>query len=339
MTYIKHTPSTLTGGALLDPPRPAEGRIGSEADKSDFREARHQLDRVRRNNSTLQLGSSGEQVKLLQQDLNAWRGKHGLSALDVNGSFDRRTLDAVREFQRYHAIGVSDGGLIRHDASRANFGLVADGVVGPRTMRALDLENGRESLAFNEFKKVTHGRWDKSQTGHRFRWMAADAPLSADLAKLFVAVNGEKALKALEEMCARLGASSEYMLRVMGFETAWSFDPSERNPHSGATGLIQFTRGTARGLGTSVTALARMTAEEQMHYVEKYFQPYAGRLSTLEDNYLAVYYPAALGKSDDHVLYARGSAEWAQNPVFRTSRGHVTRGDVVRSFTQSVEMA
>lgn len=323
----------------MELPHSPDGVIGSEAEKSDFREAGYRVDLVRRNRTALRLGSEGEEVKLLQQDLNTWLKKQGLKELSVTGEFDRNTLQAVREFQRYHAIGLRDGSLVRHDGQRADFGLVVDGIVGPRTMRALDLENGRESLAFNDFKRVTGGRWDKGQTGHRFRWLAADAPLSADMASLFVAANGQRALKALEEMCARLGASSEYMLRVMGFETAWSFDPSERNPHSGATGLIQFTRGTARGLGTSVTALARMTAEEQMHYVEKYFQPYAGRLSTLEDNYLAVYYPAALGKSDDHVLYTRESAEWSQNPVFRTSRGHVTRGDVVRSFTQSVEMA
>ena len=228
---------------------------------------------------------------------------------------------------------------MRHDGSRSDFGLIADGIVGPRTMRALDLENGRESLAFAEFKSITNGYWDKSQTGHRFRWLAADAPLSADMAKLFVAVNGERALKALEEMCQRLGASSEYMLRVMGFETAWSFSPSEKNPHGSATGLIQFTEKTARRLRTSTAALAGMSAEDQLYYVEKYFEGYRGRLSTLEDTYLAVYYPAAMGKSDDHVLYAQGSREWAQNPVFRNGSGRVTRGDVVGKFTRSVGMA
>ena len=333
----------LYRGVVLDAVTPAKGAIGKDADKVEYREAQHQLDRVRHNRFSLQLGSQGDEVRLLQQDLNAWCRKQGLAELAVNGDFDRRTLDAVREFQKYHGIGVKDGSLVRHDGSRADFGLVADGIVGPRTMRALDLENGRESLAFDDFKRVTGGCWDKSQTGHRFRHLAADAPITAELAKLFVAVNGERALRALEEMCQRLGTSSEYMLRVMGFETAWSFKPSEKNPNGSATGLIQFTEKTARGLGTSTHALGRMGAEEQLHYVEKYFQevfkPYDGRLRTLEDIYLAVYYPAALGKSDDHVLYARGSREWAQNPVFRNPSGRVTRGDVVDKFTRSVGMA
>jgi hypothetical protein len=41
---------------------------------------------------------------------------------------------------------------------------------------------------------------------------------------------------------------------------------------SGATGLIQFMPATARGLGTSTEALAKMSAVEQLDYVEKYLR-------------------------------------------------------------------
>lgn len=45
-------------------------------------------------------------------------------------------------------------------------------------------------------------------------------------------------------------------------------------PGSGAIGLIQFMPSTAKGLGTSTSALKQMTAVDQLAYVEKYFAPY-----------------------------------------------------------------
>lgn len=47
-------------------------------------------------------------------------------------------------------------------------------------------------------------------------------------------------------------------------------NPQARNGTSGATGLIQFTKSTARRYGTTTAALYNMTAEEQMPYVRRY---------------------------------------------------------------------
>src|SRR4051812_1834879 len=58
---------------------------------------------------------------------------------------------------------------------------------------------------------------------------------------------------------------------VMGFETGTTFSPSIRNAAgSGATGLIQFMPSTARSLGTSTDAMAKMTDVAQLDYVAKY---------------------------------------------------------------------
>ena len=57
----------------------------------------------------------------------------------------------------------------------------------------------------------------------------------------------------------------------MSFETGGEFSPATKNRmQSGATGLIQFTDKTAKGLGTTTEALAKMTPEQQLDYVEKY---------------------------------------------------------------------
>lgn len=49
-----------------------------------------------------------------------------------------------------------------------------------------------------------------------------------------------------------------------------SLNPAKVNSSSQATGLIQFMPKTAKSLGTSVEALRKMPAEQQLQYVEKY---------------------------------------------------------------------
>jgi hypothetical protein len=94
----------------------------------------------------------------------------------------------------------------------------------------------------------------------------------------------------------------------MAWESGRSFSPAKKNmAGSGATGLIQFMPSTAQGLGTSVDALAAMTAVEQLDWVEKYFQPYKGKLRDLSDLYMAILWPAAVGKPLEYVLWEKGS--------------------------------
>jgi len=52
-------------------------------------------------------------------------------------------------------------------------------------------------------------------------------------------------------------------------------------------------------------ALARMSELQQLDYVKRYFQPYRGRLRTLEDIYMAILWPAAIGKPNNYALFRR----------------------------------
>ena len=133
-------------------------------------------------------------------------------------------------------------------------------------------------------------------------------------------------LREIRAVADRLRVDPAHLLAVIHFESAGTFDPSIKNPHSSATGLIQFLDATARELGTSIAALRSMTAVEQMHYVEKYLAMWKrrkGALRTAADVYSAVHWPAAIGKPDSAVIYAAGSSAYRANslPRCRLGRG------------------
>lgn len=108
----------------------------------------------------------------------------------------------------------------------------------------------------------------------------------------------------VRRMGARLAISPDYLMACMAFETGRTFDPAIRNAAgSGAVGLIQFMPSTAAALGTSVEALAAMSAVQQLAMVEAYFRPSKGRLKTLSDVYMAILWPGAIGKAESFVLF------------------------------------
>jgi hypothetical protein len=113
---------------------------------------------------------------------------------------------------------------------------------------------------------------------------------------------------------ARLEIAPDFLMSCMAFESGETFSPSIRNAAgSGAVGLIQFMPSTARGLNTSSAALAAMSAESQLDYVERYFRPYKGRIRTIEDIYMTILFPRAIGKVADYVLFSGETKAYAQN--------------------------
>ena len=124
---------------------------------------------------------------------------------------------------------------------------------------------------------------------------------------------------------------ASWLMAVMAFETGRTFSPSIRNPGSSATGLIQFMATTAKYLGTSTTALARLSAEGQLYYVQRYLQPFAPRIRDLDDLYMAVLWPAAIGKSGDTLLWRSGTPVFAANRGLDLDRnGRITKREAAR---------
>ncbi|MFL6331766.1 MAG: peptidoglycan-binding protein [Pyrinomonadaceae bacterium] len=128
-------------------------------------------------------------------------------------------------------------------------------------------------------------------------------------------------IDAVEQMAERLGTKPEYVLAAMSFETGGRFDPSIQNG-IGATGLIQFLKSTALNLGTTTDKLARMSAVAQLAFVEKYFEPFKGRLGTLEAVYTSIL--SGSPKKPDAILFKAGTAAYKLNPLDWNDDGIIT---------------
>jgi hypothetical protein len=147
--------------------------------------------------------------------------------------------------------------------------------------------------------------------------------------------------RAVIDIARSLGVNPDFLVTVMSFESAGTFDPAKKNAAgSGAVGLIQFMPQTAFNLGTTSAQLAKMSQDEQIRGpVYHYFQPYHGRLHTLDDTYLAVFFPAAIGQSDDYVVGQRDGGSGFQQAVYKQNQGFdwagsgfVRKSDIVKTI-------
>ncbi len=117
----------------------------------------------------------------------------------------------------------------------------------------------------------------------------------------------------------KIALEPNLLMACMAFETGLTFSASVKNPRSSATGLIQFMATTARGLGTTVQRMAKMSEVEQLGYVEEYFRRAIARhgpIRTLEDCYMAILWPAAIGKQPGYVLFRA-----VQGQAYRVNAG------------------
>lgn len=145
----------------------------------------------------------------------------------------------------------------------------------------------------------------------------------------------EKVSEEFKEKVVQVAADIEtdpnFLMAIMSFESGGSFSPKIKNPLSGATGLIQFMPKTALALGTSISALEKMTAVAQLDVVAQYFKPFKGRLKTLEDAYMAVLFPKAIGKGSGFVLFKKGTLQYKQNNGLDVNGdGSITVGEAAK---------
>jgi len=96
-------------------------------------------------------------------------------------------------------------------------------------------------------------------------------------------------------------------------------DHTIRNKASGTVGLFQFTRGTAKGLGTSVEEIGRMTPAQQVDVYSDYLRSYRGGGVGSLSVYGAA--PGYAHRSDDTVVYKVGSEAWRINKSYRSAGG------------------
>jgi hypothetical protein len=197
------------------------------------------------------------------------------------------TGDAVRRWQAI--IGVAQDGDFGPTTDAATrtwqkaHGIDPDGVVGPLTWQAAEKQ--------------------EAPTKRTLLGVSGARKLSPDDLRAFMAA------------ADWIGINPDWLATIIQFESG--FDPAKPNAKgSGAIGLIQFMPPTARNLGTTTAALKGMTFKQQLEYVKKYFAGWRGRLHSLEDAYLAVFYPKAIGMQASDVVATEPSDTFTQNDGF-----------------------
>jgi hypothetical protein len=150
--------------------------------------------------------------------------------------------------------------------------------------------------------------------------------------------------KFLLQTAADFSWHPDWLPTCMAFETAETFDPAIKNPGSSGSGLIQFMDETCEHLSqrwdeTITTAMLRkMTRMEQLPWVWKYFKmkvEKVGNAISLEDVYMLIYWPAAVGRGLDTPLHTKDTKFYAPNKGLDINKdGIITKreaGRLVRS--------
>lgn len=134
------------------------------------------------------------------------------------------------------------------------------------------------------------------------------------------------------EISKRLKCDPNDLMCVMNSESG--IKPTSINKSSGATGLIQFMPRTAESLGTSCEALASMTAEEQLVYVEKFLTNAKKRAGLSEQQlgagtlYTLIFLPAYANRD---VLCDSSSKYYRPNKgLDRDEDGLITKADLAQ---------
>lgn len=130
---------------------------------------------------------------------------------------------------------------------------------------------------------------------------------------------------------SQLGLKVQYLMACMKFESG--LNHKARNPQSSASGLIQFMAATATQLGTNIEAIRTMDVMTQLSYVYRYFMQFESRGHDLSkwdiaDTYMAILWPAGIGKPMNHPIFAPNTAAYKVNKGLDSNKdGFVTKAE------------
>lgn len=141
-------------------------------------------------------------------------------------------------------------------------------------------------------------------------------------------------LIAMAKVAQAIRTPPDCLAGVIAFETAGTWSPSVRNRLSGAVGLIQFTSVGAKAVGKTRVELSKMSFQEQLKFVQKYYeQVRVEGFPTCDMLYMATFAPAFVARPDSAVIARKGQKAYDQNAgLDRDKDGTLTRGDVVAVF-------
>lgn len=143
----------------------------------------------------------------------------------------------------------------------------------------------------------------------------------------------------VKSVAANLQINPNWLMIIMYFESARTFSPSKFSATKNYVGLIQFGHVAAKDLKTTVLKLSKMTAVQQLDYVEKYYKMWFRYLKiavprSFVDFYLITLFPSKVNKGHDAVIESKsipGKAFAKANRVFKPNAfGVITVGEVNR---------
>ncbi|MCM1339219.1 MAG: transglycosylase SLT domain-containing protein [Muribaculaceae bacterium] len=142
---------------------------------------------------------------------------------------------------------------------------------------------------------------------------------------------GPEFLDKVKKIAKKINCDYKDLLGVMNSESG--INAKAKNPHSTATGLIQFMDFTAKSLGTTCSALRKMSPIKQLDYVEKFLKQQkkaAGFSSSHKldggELYALVFLPA---RAKREVLTQRGEKYYAANKgLDKNKDGKITQSEL-----------
>ena len=132
--------------------------------------------------------------------------------------------------------------------------------------------------------------------------------------------NDVEFLKELTRISKKFNISEGDLLGLIASES--SLDPQSNNGEY--VGLIQFSKDSAKMVGTTQAALLQMTRAEQMKYVEKYLEWWGlPRGADAGQLYSVVFAPALASGDPNTVMYRQGSGAYKANRWLDTNQDGV----------------
>lgn len=135
----------------------------------------------------------------------------------------------------------------------------------------------------------------------------------------------------LKQLSSLLGWPEKWLWLIIQIESSWN--PQGVNEDTGAAGLWQITPGTAKGLGLTTGEILMMSKEQQIGLGYKLLKPYAKKVKSFTEAYLAIIYPYAIGRAGSFVLGSEKSLKTAarialQNPGIADGSKYITNSMV-----------
>lgn len=158
----------------------------------------------------------------------------------------------------------------------------------------------------------------------------------------YIKENKEQFLSEVIRYSDALNIQPDWLMAVMGFETACSFSPNIQNKVTRAIGLIQFMPDTiVQQFHITTEKMGRLTNAQQLYYVFEYLLPFRNRMLSVTDVYFAVFFPAAIAKENDWKICSKGLSPTLiakQNPAFDKNKdGLITVAEVKQTILDFVK--